>query len=143
MRSVHLAGITTMAGSGCAILGSFLPWITAADPSTGITLTKAGVDGHYAMLVDLLAATGAAIAGILVLRRQAPTALAAILTALAVAQLALVIFVGSNLSRGVAQLEAAGATASIGAGLYVTAFGAFIALAGGAFLLRARRPPGP
>jgi hypothetical protein len=143
MSSVRLAGIATLAGSGCAILGSFLPWITAADPSTGTTLTKAGVDGHYAMLVDLLAVIGAGIAGLLLLRGQAPTAPAVMLTTLALAQLGLVIFVGTNLSRGVAQLEAAGATAGLGSGLYLTAFGAFLALAGGAYLLSARRPPEP
>ena len=120
-----------MVGSGCAIAGSFLPWIVATDPATGITLTKAGIDGHYAMVVDLMALIGAAIGGFVVSRQQAPLAVALAIIALALAQLGLVIFVGSNLSRGVVQLQAAGAVASLGFGLYLTAMGAIIELIGG------------
>ena len=138
--ATRLAGAITAAGSACAIAGSFLPWIAATDPSVGVTLTKVGIDGHYAMLVDLLAVISVGIAGIVLLRGQAPTPVAVILTALALAELGIVIFVGSNLSRGVAQLEAAGATAGLGIGLYVAALGAAIAAAGGAFMwIRSRR----
>lgn len=136
----RLAAVIVLLGSVGAIAGSFLPWISATDPSVGITLTKAGIDGHYAMLVDLLAVISAGIAGIVLLRGQAQTPVAVILTVLALAELGIVIFVGSNLSRGVAQLEAAGATAGLGIGLYVAALGAAIAAAGGAFMwIRSRR----
>jgi hypothetical protein len=50
---------------------------------------------------------------------------------LAFAQLGLLVFVGSNLSRGVVQLKEVGAVASLGDGLYVTALGAFISMIGG------------
>ena len=139
-RQARLAAVIVLLGSVGAIAGSFLPWISATDPSVGVTLTKVGIDGHYAMLVDLLAVISAGIAGIVLLRGQAPTPVAVILTALALAELGIVIFVGSNLSRGVAQLEAAGATAGLGSGLYVAALGAAIAAAGGAFMwIRSRR----
>jgi hypothetical protein len=118
-------------GSGCAIVGSFLPWIEATDPASGITLTRTGVDGHYAMLVDLLALIAAAFGVLVLVRRRGSTALALLLIAIALSQLGIVIFVGSNLSRGVVQLEAAGAVASIGLGLYVTGFGTVVTAAGG------------
>lgn len=139
MTPARLAGIVTLVGSGCAIGGSFLPWIEATDPSTGITLTKAGIDGHYAMVVDLMALIAAAIAGFVLFRRAASTAAAFGIVLLAIAQLGLVVFVGSNLSRGVVQLKEAGAVASLGYGLYLTALGALIALIGG-ILAWAREP---
>lgn len=139
----RLAAVIVLLGSVGAIAGSFLPWISATDPSVGITLTKAGIDGHYAMLVDLLAMISAGIAGIVVLRGQAPTLVAVILTALALAELGLAIFVGSNLARGVAQLEAAGATAGLGMGLYLTGLGAVIATAGATLMWIQGRRLGP
>lgn len=139
MTPARLAGIVTLVGSGCAIGGSFLPWIEATDPSTGITLTKAGIDGHYAMVVDLMALIAAAIAGFVLFRRAASIAAAFGIVLLAIAQLGLVVFVGSNLSRGVVQLKEAGAVASLGYGLYLTALGALIALIGG-ILAWAREP---
>lgn len=120
-----------MVGSGCAIAGSFLPWIEATDPSTGITLTKAGIDGHYAMVVDLLALIGAVIGSFVLFRRSASAAVVLVIVVLALAQLGLVIFVGSNLARGVVQLQAVGAVASLGFGLYLTAVGSVIELIGG------------
>ena len=121
-------------GSVGAIAGSFLPWIQATDPAAGITLSKAGIDGHYAMLVDLLAVISAGIAGVVLLRGQAPTAVAVTLSALALAELVIVIFVAWNLARGVAQLQEAGATAGLGIGLYLAGLGAVVAVAGGAFM---------
>lgn len=118
-------------GSGCAIAGSILPWIEATDPASGITLTKAGIDGHYAMVVDLMAFIVAAIGGFVLPRRPASIAFVVAIVVLALAQLGLVIFVGSNLARGVVQLQAAGAVASLGFGLYLTALGAIIELIGG------------
>ena len=120
-----------MVGSGCAIVGSFLPWIEATDPSSGITLTKVGIDGHYAMVVDLMAFIGAVIGGFVLFRRSASAAVVLVIVVLAVAQLGLVIFVGTNLARGVVQLQAVGAVASLGFGLYLTALGAVIELIGG------------
>ena len=130
----RLAALVVALGSVCAIAGSFLPWIQATDPAVGITLSKAGIDGHYAMLVDLLAVISAGVAGVVLLRGQAPTAVAVTLSALALAELVIVIFVGSNLARGVAQLEDAGATAGLGIGLYLAGLGALIAVAGGALM---------
>jgi hypothetical protein len=131
MAPARLAGIVTVVGSGCAIVGSFLPWIEATDPSTGITLTKAGIEGHYAMVVDLMALIAAAIGGFVLFRRSASAAAAFAIVVLAFAQLGLLVFVGSNLSRGVVQLKEVGAVASLGDGLYVTALGAFISMIGG------------
>ncbi len=131
MRVARLAGIVTVVGSGCAIVGSFLPWIQATDPSSGTTLTKAGIEGHYAMLVDLLAVIAAGIGGFVLVRRLASATVGLTITVLALAQLGLVIFVGSNLSYGVVQLQAAGALAGIGPGLYLTGLGAVVALVGG------------
>ena len=131
MAAARFAGILTVVGSGCAIAGSFLPWIAATDPATGITLTKAGIDGHYAMAVDLMALITAAIGGFVLSRQQAPAAVALAIIALALAQLGLVIFVGSNLSRGVVQLQAVGAIASLGLGMYLTAMGTVAELVGG------------
>jgi len=143
----RLAAVVVALGSVCAIAASFLPWIQATDPAAGITLSKVGIDGHYAMLVDLLAVISAGIAGIVLLRGQAPTVVAVTLSALALAELVIVIFVGSNLARGVAQLEDAGATAGLGIGLYLAGLGALIAVAGGAFMwIQSRRlqpPPLP
>lgn len=143
----RLAAVVVASGSVCAIAGSFLPWIQATDPAAGITLSKVGIDGHYAMLVDLLAVISAGIAGIVLLRGQARTVVAVTLSALALAELVIVIFVGSNLARGVAQLEDAGATAGLGVGLYLAGLGALIAGAGGAFMwIQSRRlqpPPLP
>lgn len=131
MTPARLAGIVTVVGSGSAIVGSFMPWIEATDPSTGITLTKAGVEGHYAMVVDLMALIAAAIAGLVSFRRAATVAAAVAIVVLAIAQLGLVVFVGSNLSRGVVQLKEAGAVASLGNGFYLTALGALTTLIGG------------
>jgi hypothetical protein len=128
---VRVAAAVTLFGSGCAITGSFLPWIEATDPTSGTTLTKAGIEGHYAMLVDLLALIAAAIGGFVILRGTAGTAVGVTLTLLATAQLGLVIFVASNLLRGVVQLQAAGAVAGLGAGIYLTGLGAVITFAGG------------
>lgn len=138
----RLAGIITVVGSGCAIVGSFLPWIEATDPFSGITLTKAGIEGHYAMLVDLLALIAAGIGGFVLFRRPSSAAVALTLTVLALAQLGLVIFVESNLSNGVVQLQAAGALASIGPGLYLTGLGTVVAGLGGVLAWTRRRPSG-
>ena len=129
-------GIVTLVGCCCAIAGSFLPWIEATDPASGTTFTKAGIDGHYAMLVDLLALIAAVIGGFVILRRTGGAVLSLTLTILAVAQLGLVIFVASNLSLGVVHLQAAGATAGLGLGIYLTGLGAVIALAGGILVWR-------
>jgi hypothetical protein len=131
MTPTRLAGIVTVVGGGCAIAGSILPWIEATDPASGIILTKAGIDGHYAMVVDLMALIGAAIGGFVVSRRSASAAVVLAIVVLALAQLGLVIFVGSNLWRGVVQLQEVGAVASLGFGLYLTALGAVIELMGG------------
>ena len=131
MKPSRLGGTLIVMGSFCAIAGSFLPWIEATDPATATTLTKVGVDGHYAMLVDALAVIAATFGAFVLVRRGGSTALALLLTAMALAQLGLVIFVGTNLSRGVAQLEAEGAVAAIGVGLYLTGFGAVVEAAGG------------
>jgi hypothetical protein len=139
LQPARLAGIVTVVGSGCAIVGSLLPWIEATDPSSGITLTKAGIEGHYAMLVDLLAVCAAGIGGFVLIRRLASATLALTITVLALAQLGLVIFVGSNLSHGVVQLQAVGAIASIGPGLYLTGLGTVVAMLGG-ILAWKRRP---
>jgi hypothetical protein len=112
-----------------------LPWIVATDPATGITLTKAGIDGHYAMVVDLLALISGAVAGFVLLRQHASAAVALAIVVLALAQLGLVIFVGSNLTRGVVQLQAVGAVASLGFGVYLTALGAVTELIGGTVAL--------
>ena len=122
----RLAAVVLMIGSAGAIAGSFLPWIQATDPEAGITLSKTGIEGHYAMLIDLMAVISAGIAGIILLRGSVPPQAAIALTSLALVELGLVIFVGSNLGRGVAQLEAAGATAGLGMGLYLTGLGAVI-----------------
>jgi hypothetical protein len=140
---VRVAAAIVTLGSVCAIAGSFLPWIQATDPEVGITLSKVGVDGHYAMLADLLALVATGIAGIVLLRGQAPTPVPVALTAFALAQLGLVLFVGSNLSRGVAQLEAAGASAGLGIGLYLAALGAAIAVAGATLMWIQGRRLGP
>jgi hypothetical protein len=134
-------GIITVVGSGCAIVGTFLPWIEATDPSSGMTFTKAGIEGHYAMLVDLLAVIAAGIGGFVLFRPPASDAVALTLMALPLAQLGLVIFVASNLSQGVVQLQAAGATASIGPGLYLTGLGTVVAGLGGALAWK-KRPSG-
>jgi hypothetical protein len=132
---LRLAGGITVVGAGCAITGSFLPWIEATDPASGTTLTKAGIDGHYAMLVDLLALIAAVIGAFVILRRTAGAAVGLAPTSLAIAQLGLVIFVASNLLRGVVQLEAAGADAGLGTGIYLSGLGAVIAFAGGILML--------
>jgi hypothetical protein len=132
----RLAGIVTLVGCSCAIAGSFLPWIEATDPASGTTFTRAGIEGHYAMLVDLLALIAAVIGGFVILRRIGGAGLSLTLTMLAMAQLGLVIFVASNLSLGVVQLQAAGATAGLGLGIYLTGLGAVIALAGGILVWR-------
>jgi hypothetical protein len=139
MAPERLAGILTIVGGGCAVVGSFLPWIEATDPSSGITLTKAGIEGHYAMLVDLLAVVAAGIGGFVLFRRPASAAVVLTLTVLALAQLGIVIFVGSNLSHGVVQLQAVGAVASIGPGLYLTGFGTVVAAVGGILGWKERR----
>ena len=138
MAWVRLAGIATVAGSACAIVGSLLPWIDATDPASGETFTKAGIEGHYAMLVDLLAAITGGIGGLALVRRRASARFWVAVITLALAQVGLVIFVGSNLSRGVEQLQAAGAVAGIGVGLYLTGLGAAVATAGGILGLRSR-----
>ena len=139
MAPPRLAGIVTVAGSACAIVGTFLPWIQATDPSSGDTITKAGIEGHYAMLVDLLAVIAGGVGGFVALRRRASAAVALTITMLALTQLGLVVFVGSNLARGVVQLQAAGALASIGLGLYLTGFGAVVAVVGGVLALTKKR----
>jgi hypothetical protein len=108
-------------GSFVAIIGTFLPWIQATDPTEGITLTKAGIEGHYAMLVVALAVLAAGVSLLLLWRRSGPIAVALML--LGGAQVALEVFVGTNLARGVLQLEAAGAEASLGWGLYLSGLG--------------------
>lgn len=142
MAPPRLAGIVTVAGSTCAIVGTFLPWIQATDPSSGDTISKAGIEGHYAMLVDLLAVITAGIGGFVVFRRRASAAVGLTITMLALAQLGLVIFVGSNLARGVVQLQAAGALASIGLGLYLTGLGAVGAVVGGILAFTRKLPSG-
>lgn len=129
----------TLVGSGCALVGGFLPWIEATEPSSGIALTKVGIEGHYAMLVDLMAVIAAGIGGFILFRRPVPAAIVVAVTVLALAQLGIVIFVGSNLSRGIVQLQAAGAVANIGPGLYLTGFGAVVAAVGGILAWTARR----
>ena len=138
MAPQQLAGIVAVVGSGCAIVGTFLPWIQATDPSSGDTITKAGIEGHYAMLVDLLAVIAGGIGGLVVFRRRASAAVGLTITVLALAQLGFVIFVGSNLARGVIQLQAAGALAGIGLGLYLTGLGAVVAGAGGVWAMTRR-----
>src|SRR5258706_15560784 len=92
------------------------------------------------MLVDNMAAVTAGMAGIVLMRGSGPPQAAIALT-LALAGLGLVVCVGSNLARGVAQLEAAGATAGLGMGLYLTGLGAVIATGGGALMwIQSRRP---
>ena len=75
----RLGGVTIVIGSLCAIAGSLLPWIEATDPASGLTLTKAGVDGHYAMLVDLLAVIAAIFAAFVLIRQRGSTTLALLL----------------------------------------------------------------
>jgi hypothetical protein len=108
-------------GSFVAIIGTFLPWIQATDPTEGTTLTKAGIEGHYAMLVVALAVVAAGASVLMFWRRSAAVAIA--LVVLGGAQVGLEIFVGANLARGVVQLEAAGADASLGVGLYLSGLG--------------------
>jgi hypothetical protein len=139
MRDVpvgRLAGGVTLVGAGCAITGSFLPWIEATDPASGTTLTRAGIEGHYAMLIDLLALIAGVIGAFVTFRRTAGAVLGITLAILAAVQLGIVIFVGSNLSRGVVQLQEAGAVAGLGSGIYLTGLGAVIALVAGVFAFR-------
>ena len=90
------------------------------------------------MLVDLLAVIAAGIGGFVLFRRPASAAVALTLTVLALAQLGLVVFVESNLSHGVVELQAAGALASIGPGLYLTGLGTVVAGLGGVLAWKRR-----
>lgn len=129
MGGARTAVAVALLGGGAAVIGTFLPWIQATDPTEGTTLTKAGIEGHYAMLVVALAVLAAGACVLLLWRRSAAFAVALIV--LGVAQLGLEIFVGTNLERGVAQLEAAGAEASLGAGLYLSGLGSAGVVAAG------------
>jgi len=121
MNSAALVLVVGLVGSLGAMTGTFLPWIQATDPADGVTLTKAGIEGHYAMLVVALAVLTAGASCLALWRRNHVASLT--LLSLGAAQLALEIFVGINLARGVTQLEAAGAAASLGAGLYLSGLG--------------------
>ncbi len=140
MTTTRLALAIGLVGSFAAITGTFLPWIEATDPADGVKLSKAGIEGHYAMLVVALAMLTAGSSVLLIWRRS--PAIALTLISLGAAQVALEIFVGTNLARGVLQLEAAGADASLGAGLYLSGLGsAGIVVAG--FLAWATRSQKP
>ena len=121
MGSSRTTVAVALLGSFVAIIGTFLPWIQATDPTEGTTLTKAGIEGHYAMLVVALALVAAGASVPLFWRRSSAVAIA--LAVLGGAQVGLEIFVGANLARGVVQLEAAGADASLGVGLYLSGLG--------------------
>jgi hypothetical protein len=91
------------------------------------------------MLVVALAVLTGGTSCLLIWRRA--TVIALTLISLGAAQLALEIFVGINLARGVAQLEAAGAAAWLGAGLYVSGLGSACVVVAGILAWRARESP--
>jgi hypothetical protein len=117
----RIAGLAALAGSCAAVAGTYLPWIQATDPSDGITLTKAGIEGHYGMLVAALAVISACGSAFLLARRSRAVAIAIVL--LGLLQLGIVIFVARNLSAGVVQLEALDANAGLGPGIYIAGLG--------------------
>jgi hypothetical protein len=139
MNTAPLVLVVGLMGSLGAITGTFLPWIQANDPADGVTLTKAGIEGHYAMLVVALAVLTGATSCLLLRRRT--TVIALTLISLGAAQVALETFVGINLARGVVQLEAAGAAGWLGTGLYVSGLGSAGVVVAGILAWRTQESP--
>jgi hypothetical protein len=129
-RPAVTAGVVTLVGCGIAIVGTFLPWISAIGPF-GISISKAGIDGDGKFVVGV-ALICAADAAFTLLRRPASVAVGLIVFLFGLGQLGLVIWIGSNISNGIASLPSQSLIdASIGVGVYVSGLGAIISAAGG------------
>jgi len=124
------AGVVTLVGCGVAILGTFLPWLTATGPF-GISVSKAGIEGDGKFVVGL-ALVCAALAAFVLLRQPASFGIGLLVFLLGLGQLGLVIWVGSNISNAIASIPSdSPLIASIGPGLYMSGLGAIISGVGG------------
>jgi hypothetical protein len=123
-----------LAGCGIAVVGTFLPWISATGPF-GISISRTGIEGD-GKLVAGLALVCAAVAGFAQLGRPATFTVGLVIFGLSVGELGLVIWIGSNLSNAISSLPSGTSIlASLGPGLYMSAIGAVIAGVGGAVTL--------
>jgi hypothetical protein len=127
--TARTAGIITVVGCVCAILGAFLPWGEKA--LFGLSISNAGLQSAGILLAGF-AVISVCIAGPVLLRRPATAAIAIILILLALAQLGLAIWNGVNIVQAIAESDSRMvAIRTIGTGAFLGAAGALITLAGG------------
>jgi hypothetical protein len=123
------AAVLTLVGSSSIVLAAFLPWLEAS--VFRISLTTPRIQGEIVLLV-VMALVSAGIAVVWLLRRQATTALAIILSVLAAAQLGLAILNAVDVVHAFDQADSEFIFGRlIGTGVYGCILGSAATLIGG------------
>jgi hypothetical protein len=127
---IDWGALLVLVAGALAILGSFLPWLTATVALVG-TVTRNGIDGGGDGLVTLILGLLVVLLGIALLAGSGSAKTARIGTILAAVVLAWIVYVDvGNVNERVAEITGDYATASVGMGLYVIGLAAILAVAG-------------
>ena len=146
---LNLGGAVTLAGGALAILGSFLPWISATAGLSG-TISRSGIEAGGDGIITIAVGLLAVLFGIARLARPGrdhAAQLGGLVTGVALVLMSALEVDGVN-SRVVALRASDGIFASAGSGLYVIALGGVLSTIGSLMGLRglvaslaaARRP---
>ena len=123
------AGVLSLVGCAFTIVSAFLPWVEVA--VSGISLAGLGVQPG-AILLAVLAAISAGIAGAVLFRRPAVVGVVVALVVLAVVELGLAIWDAVNIVQAIGQMQSSGVfIGAIGTGAYGAVIGSLATLAGG------------
>lgn len=123
--------IAVLIGGGLLALGSFLPWLQASVPLIG-SISRNGLDGGGDGIITLLLGVVTLIIGAVRMSgSQMPPVLQKSPVVTGIAAVVLVVIDGVSVSERVSDVSSAGASASIGYGLYVCGLGGVLAIIGG------------
>jgi len=123
------AGVITLAGCSSTFLATFMPWLQVA--AFGASAPAMGIQTAGIPLA-ILAIVSAGIASVVLLRRPATARLGITLIVLAVLQLGLATWFGSNIVLAIERVDSHLVLISaIGTGAYMSVLGSAMTLAGG------------
>jgi hypothetical protein len=135
-KPIVWAGAIIIAGGALAILGSFLPWVTATAAFVG-TIGRNGIDGGGDGMFTIIAGIIAALCGIALLARSGRAIVARVGALICAAGLGYIFIIDlGNVNERISSIDTDFATASVGAGLYVVGLAAVLLVAGGLFGIR-------
>jgi hypothetical protein len=121
--------VMIVAGGAFAMLGSFLPWITATAAFVG-TISRNGIDGGGDGLITIILGLAAAACGVDVYRRRTRVASIGAL-ACGLGLVGIVALDIGSINDRIADINTESAFASVGMGIYVVALGGVLAILGG------------